>query len=76
MMIQLSRTGGIGYFLWLSIAWVGVVGFVFLLVLGNYIPNHAAFCRVAAFGWFVVCGVIRLLNEKRWIRRPQHPHIP
>ncbi len=68
-MILVSPNGRTGYIRWLVITWAGIVGFVGLLVLSHYFPTHATLGRILAFVWFVFFGLVRVVNEKRWVRR-------
>jgi hypothetical protein len=49
-----------GGLLWLCVSALGIAGFVGALVASFYLPERATMLRIAAFGWFVCLGAVRV----------------
>lgn len=59
------RLGRNGWTRYSAVTAVGGAGFVGLLIASRLIPVWAEGLRLAALGWFIVCGVLRLTLFRR-----------
>jgi len=60
-----SLMGRNGWTRYSAVTAVGIAGLIGLLVASHFAPSWAEGLRLAALGWFIVCGVLRITVFRR-----------